>query len=134
MQVGAADTAMGHLLPPVPRSGDAAQEFVAAVRASAAAFAAAAGASTAVVREAVPPARHRRARCRVVLRAPDGAEADLTVLGAAGRADASAGRDFDRLIRRWLAAGRPRAAAWLVADPGVPGGAAVDLAAWSSAD
>jgi hypothetical protein len=57
--------------PPVPRGGDAeqgAQAFVTRLRGAAALFAAAAGAQTAVVREAVPPARHRRSRCRIVLR------------------------------------------------------------------
>src|SRR3954465_5172828 len=76
-------------LPPVPRSGDdekGAQAFVARLRTAAALFATAAGARTAVVRGAVPPARHRRSRCRIMLRFPDGGEVDLTFLGPAGSA------------------------------------------------
>src|SRR3954463_9793157 len=76
-------------LPPVPRPRDAeqtaAQAFVARLRGAAGRFAAAAGAQTAVVREAVPPARHRRSRCRVVLRFGDGVEVDVASLGPAGR-------------------------------------------------
>ena len=49
---------------------DDAQRFVTGLRSAATEFAAAAGAESAVVREAVPPARHRRSRCRVVLRSP----------------------------------------------------------------
>ena len=60
---------------------DPAQQFVARLRSSAADFAGAAGAESAVVREAVPPARHRRARCRLVLRYVDGTEIDVTFLG-----------------------------------------------------
>ena len=56
---------------PAASEPDAAQEFVARLRSAAADFAEAAGAASAVVREAVPPARHRRARCRVVLRYAD---------------------------------------------------------------
>ena len=73
--------------PPGDPSGlesDAAQRFVARLRSAAADFAAAAGAGSAVVREAVPPARHRRSRCRVVLRYADGTETDVTFLGPAG--------------------------------------------------
>src|SRR4051794_29755657 len=87
--VGTMDTkisASRRRLPPVPRSADdAAQVFVARVRAAASEFAAAAGAQSAVVREVVPPARHRRSRCRVVLRDVGGAERDLTFLGPADR-------------------------------------------------
>jgi hypothetical protein len=125
-----ADTSGRRILPPVPRAADPAQEFVSGLRASAAAFAAAAGASSAVVREAVPPARHRRARCRLVLRSADGAQLDVTFLGPAGRADASARQLFDRSIRRWLAAGRPRSGAWPVTDPAAQKGVTVDLDAW----
>jgi hypothetical protein len=113
---------------------DAAQQFVAQLRGAAADFAAAAGATSAVVREAVPPARHRRSRCRLVLRYSDGTEADLMFLGPAGPpAGIPARHGFDRQIRRWLAAGQPREEAWLVADPDAPGGLAVDLTAWVAA-
>jgi hypothetical protein len=123
-------------LPPVPRSGvsvppeDAAQRFVARLRAAAGAFATAAGAQGAVVPEVVPPARHRRARCRVVLRYADGTEADLTFLGPAGRLSVTAVRGFDGQIRAWLAAGPPREPAWLVPDHAAADGVAIDLPAW----
>ena len=129
-------------LPPVPRpsraaaavpliaESDAAQLFVARLRAAAADFAAAAGADTAVVREAVPPARHRRARCRVVLRYADGHEDDVSFLGPAGEPDAPSRHGFDRQIRRWLQAGSARDDAWLVADPDASDGVAVDVGAW----
>jgi hypothetical protein len=123
-------------LPPVPRSPavsqphqDAAQEFVARLRAAARDFARAAGAQTAVVREAVPPARHRRSRCRVVLRAADGTETDLTFLGPAGSA-AAVPLSFPLQIQAWLAAGSPREDTWLVADADAPDGVAVDVGAW----
>jgi hypothetical protein len=117
---------------------DVAQEFVARLRAAAADFAAAAGAESAVVREAVPPARHRRARCRVVLRFSGSAatvdtEADVTFLGPAGEPGSPSRHGFDRQIRRWLAAGRPRDDGWLVADPDARDGVAVDVAAWLAA-
>src|SRR5687768_15918796 len=112
---------------------DPAQDFVSRLRASAADFAAAAGADTAVVREAVPPARHRRSRCRVVLRYPDGDEADLTFLGAVGRPGTPAWQDFDLQIQRWLGAGQQRQPAWLVADVEAPDGVAVDVPAWLGA-
>jgi hypothetical protein len=124
-------------LPPVPRSGDgeeprqdAAQEFVARLRAAARDFAAAAGAETAVVREAVPPARHRRSRCRVVFRSADGIETDVTFLGPAGSAAAASPLGFHLQIQRWLAAGGPREGNWLVADADAPDGVAVDVTAW----
>lgn len=127
-------------LPPVPRNGaeleaepDAAQAFVARLRSAAADFAAAAGAESAVVREAVPPARHRRSRCRVVLRYADGAESDLTFLGAVGIPGRQARLGFDRQIQRWLGAGQLREASWLVADPDAPDGIAVDVSAWLAA-
>lgn len=111
--------------------GDGAQLFVARLRAAAADFAAAAGATSAVVPEAVPPARHRRARCRVVFRYADGTETDVTFLGPAGAPSGAASRHgFDRQIRRWLGDGQRRDDAWLVSDPEAPGGLAVDLTAW----
>jgi hypothetical protein len=73
--------------PAVPQ--DTAQEFVTRLRASAPALAAAAGAESAVVREVVPPARHRRSRCRVVLRSSGGAQTDLTFLGPVSSAAAA---------------------------------------------
>ena len=105
---------------------DPAQQFVARLRSAAADFAAAAGADSAVVREAVPPARHRRARCRLVLRYADGDRADVTLLGPAGapgrrRGTASTGRS----CAGW-APGSVRDDAWLVADPDAPEGVAVD--------
>jgi hypothetical protein len=113
---------------------DAAQRFVARLRGAAGEFAEAAGAASAVVREAVPPARHRRARCRVVLRSADGTETDVMFLGPAGTPPAEPSRHgFDRQIRRWLAAGQFCDEAWLVADPDAPGGFAVDLTAWVAA-
>lgn len=112
---------------------DPAQDFVSRLRGAAADFAAAAGATTAVVREAVPPARHRRSRCRVVLRYPDGDEADLTFLGAVGRPGTPAWQGFDEQIQRWLGTGQQRQAAWLVADVEAPDGVAVDVPAWLAA-
>ena len=112
---------------------DPAQEFVARLRTAAADFAAAADAESAVVREAVPPARHRRARCRVVLRYADASEVDLTFLGPAGRPGSPSRHGFDRQIRRWLADGQRREAAWLVTDPDAQDGLAVDLSAWIAA-
>jgi hypothetical protein len=126
-------------LPPVPRharrrpADDAAQRFVVALRAAAADFAAAAGALGAVVPEAVPPARHRRARCRVVLRYADGAHSDLTFLGAAGRTPTAHGTGFDGQIRAWLATGQRRDPAWLVRDQAAADGTAIDLSAWLAA-
>jgi hypothetical protein len=136
-------------LPPVPRTApdpapeaaaadvaavdaDPAQEFVVRLRAAAADFAAAAGATSAVVREAVPPARHRRARCRLVLRYPDGTETDLTLLGSAGALGTPSRHDFDRQIRRWLAGGQRRDDGWVVADPEAPDGVAVDVSVWAA--
>jgi hypothetical protein len=124
-------------LPPVPRARkrrdtqqDAAQQFVARLRSAAADFATAAGAESAVVREAVPPARHRRSRCRVVLRYPDGGESDMTFLGPVGAAGSHSQLDFDTGIKRWLGAGQGREGAWLVPDPDAPDGVAVDVSAW----
>lgn len=112
---------------------DPAQQFVAGLRAAAGDFAGAAGAESAVVREAVPPARHRRARCRLVLRYAEGAEVDVTFLGSAGRLDRPAEDGFDRQIRRWLGSGLRREDAWLVADADACDGSAVDLSAWVAA-
>ena len=118
--------------PPDP-DADGAQRFVARLRAAAADFAAAAGADSAVVPEAVPPARHRRARCRVVLRYADDTEVDLTFLGPAGEPGSPSRHGFDRQIRRWLGAGQIRDDAWLVQDPDAPDGVAVDVSAWLAA-
>ncbi|WP_324273804.1 hypothetical protein [Blastococcus brunescens] len=118
---------------PGPRELDLAQQFVARLRAAAADFAEAAGAESAVVREAVPPARHRRARCRLVLRYADEAEVDVTFLGSAGLPGSPTRHGFDRQIRRWLKAGQRREDAWLVTDPDAPDGIAVDLSAWLAA-
>jgi hypothetical protein len=136
-------------LPPVPRSvraavtappasvpassvpdSDVAQQFVARLRAAAADFAAAAGAESAVVREVVPPARHRRARCRLALRYADGRQVDVSLLGRPGEPGSPSRHGFDRQIRRWLAAGQVRDDAWLMPDPDAPDGVAVDLGAW----
>jgi hypothetical protein len=108
---------------------DPAQDFVSRLRAAAAEFATAAGAQTAVVREAVPPARHRRSRCRVVLQYADGAEADLTFLGAVGRPGTPAWQGFDEQIQQWLGTGQQRQPAWLVEDAEGPDGVAVDVPA-----
>ena len=121
----------------VPRVEDAdldpAQEYVTRLRAAAADFAEAAGAESAVVREAVPPARHRRARCRLVLRYADESEVDVTFLGSAGRPGTPSRHGFDRQIRRWLADGQHREDAWLVDDEDACDGLAVDLSAWAAA-
>jgi hypothetical protein len=112
---------------------DPAQEYVTRLRAAAAVFAEAAGAESAVVREAVPPARHRRARCRLVLRYADESEVDVTFLGPAGRPGTPSRHGFDRQIRRWLADGQHREDAWLVDDEDACDGLAVDLSAWAAA-
>ena len=134
------DTALRPAVPPLPavvhRPGvpmDAAQEFVTRLRASAASLAAAGNAQTAVVREVVPPARHRRARCRVVLRGADGVETDLTFLGPVSSAVDAPERAFDLQIRAWLAAELGNQGNWLVADDEAPDGVAVDVTAWSAA-
>ena len=110
---------------------DPAQDFVSRLRGAAAEFAAAAGAQSAVVREAVPPARHRRSRCRVVLRYAAGNEADLTFLGPVGRPGPATHSGFDSSIQRWLGTGQQRADAWLVPDDDAPDGVAVDVTAWA---
>ncbi|UOY01614.1 hypothetical protein [Blastococcus sp. PRF04-17] len=112
---------------------DPAQEFVARLRSAAAEFAEAAGAESAVVREAVPPARHRRARCRVVLRYADDTTTDLTFLGPAGSPARPSRHAFDRQIRRWFGSGQHRSERWVVADPEASEGVAVDVTAWVTA-
>jgi hypothetical protein len=119
--------------PPAGPSGpdsDAAQQFVERLRSAAADFAAAAGAESAVVPEAVPPARHRRSRCRIVLRYADDSETDVTFLGPAGEPGAPSRHGFDRQIRRWLGDGQQRDDAWLVVDPDASDGVAIDMTAW----
>jgi hypothetical protein len=112
---------------------DAGQLFVARLRAAAGDFAEAAGAESAVVREAVPPARHRRSRCRVVLRFADDTVADVTFLGPTGTPGTPTRHGFDRQIRRWLGTGQRRDAAWLVPDLEASDGVAVDVSAWLAA-
>ena len=109
---------------------DPAQEFVTRLRASAPSLADAAGAESAVVREVVPPARHRRSRCRVVLRFAGSGETDLTFLGPVSSA---AERAFALQIRAWLTSELGREGSWLVADDEAPDGVAVDVTAWSAA-
>lgn len=112
---------------------DAGQQFVVRLRSAATGFAVAAGAESAVVREAVPPARHRRSRCRVVLRHDDGQEVDVTFLGPVGAPTVDASPAFEGDITRWLATGQVRDDAWLVPDSDAPDGTAVDLSAWRAA-
>ncbi|MGY1704975.1 hypothetical protein ACI79C_10395 [Geodermatophilus sp. SYSU D00697] len=133
------DTALRPAVPPLPAAvrvpdgiTDAAQEFVTRLRAAAPDFAAAAGADSAVVREVVPPARHRRSRCRVVLRSAGGQEADLTFLGPVSRVPSSPERAFDLQIQTWLAHGRGTDGDWLVPDDEAHDGVAVDVSAWSA--
>lgn len=135
----AVDTALRPAVPPLPTlvrvpdgPPDAAQEFVTRMRAAAPDFAAAAGAQTAVVREVVPPARHRRSRCRVVLRFTGGDEADLTFLGPVSRAPSSSEQTFDQQIQTWLTDGRHAHGDWVVPDDEASGGVAVDVSAWSA--
>ena len=108
------------------------QIFVGKLRASARRFADAAGADSAIVREAVPPARHRRARCRVVFLYAAGREADVTFLGPAS---ALAGKEitmsqFDTAIELWLRAGQERSRRWLTPDEESADGVAIDITAW----
>jgi hypothetical protein len=135
------DAVVQRPLPPVPRSGDAqeigqaaAQQFVSRIRAGAADFAAAGGALSAVVAEVVPPARHRRSRCRTVLQYADGLQSDTTFLGPAGAPTLAALEWFDGEIRRWLAAGRRRDVPWPAADLAPPGGRVVDVCACAPVD
>jgi hypothetical protein len=112
---------------------DTAQIFVSRLRSSAAEFAAAAGAKTAIVREAVPPARHRRSRCRVVLRYATGEESDVTFLGPVSsptRPKELTMSHFDTSIQLWLGAGQERSRRWLVPDEDAADGVAVDVTAW----
>ncbi|WP_369134755.1 hypothetical protein [Modestobacter sp. I12A-02662] len=112
---------------------DTSQLFVSRLRSSAASFARAAGAEEAIVREAVPPARHRRARCRVVLRYPGGEERDVTFLGPVVSPDLGkylSMSEFDALIQRWLRSGQERSRRWLVPDDEAADGVAVDVSAW----
>ncbi|PWW23340.1 hypothetical protein JD79_02514 [Geodermatophilus normandii] len=132
------DTALRPVVPPLPSmvrlpdgQVDVAQDFVNRLRAAAPQFAVAAGAGSAVVREAVPPARHRRARCRVVLRHADGGERDLTFLGPVSRPAVVPDRTFEQQIQQWLAARIEGEGEWLVADDEAPAGVAVDLTAWT---
>jgi hypothetical protein len=118
---------------PLVEQGDVAQLFVTRLRSAAADFAAAAGAESAVVRQAVPPARHRRARCRVVLRYADDREVDVSFIGPAGEPGSPSRHGFDRQIRRWFGAGQVRDRRWLVPDPEAPDGVAVDVGAWLAA-
>ena len=134
------DTAPRPAVPPLPAPVrrpaaplEAAQEFVTRLRASASSLAAAAGADTAVVREVVPPARHRRSRCRVVLRFAGGGETDVTFLGPVSSAAAAPQRAFDLQIRAWLSCELGREGSWLVADDEALDGVAVDVTAWSAA-
>ena len=113
---------------------DAAQRFVARLRAAAPSFARAAGAQSAVVPEAVPPARHRRCRCRVVLRHLDGEQVDVTFLGPAAGSRGHLPAAFEEQIQDWLRAGQPREHTWLVVDPDATEGVAIDLTAWSIGD
>ncbi len=133
------DTALRPVVPPLPAvlrqpDGriDAAQEFVDRLRAAAPLFAEAAGAHSAVVREVVPPARHRRARCRVVLRGTDSGERDLTFVGPVSRPAVAPERTFEALIQQWLGAGQDGADEVLVSDDESPDGYAVDLTAWTA--
>ena len=132
------DTALRPIVPPLPSLArlpagqpDAAQDFVDRLRAAAQQFADAAGADSAVVREVVPPARHRRARCRVVLRSADGSERDVTFLGPVSRAAAVAEHTFESTIAQWLATPHEDESAGSVADDEAPGGYAVDLTLWT---
>ena len=109
------------------------QIFVSKLRASARGFASAAGAAQAIVREAVPPARHRRSRCRVVLLYGNGQEADVTFLGpvssSLGSKDLTMS-EFDIAIQQWLGAGQERSRKWLVPDDEAADGVAIDVTAW----
>src|SRR4051794_32291800 len=93
---------------PAPGQSDAAQQFVARLRAAATAFAGAAGAESAVVREAVPPPPHRRALCPPPRPSPANPEADVPSPARAGNPGPPPRHGFDRQIRRWLGAGLAR--------------------------
>ena len=83
------------------------------------------------MREVVPPARHRRSRCRLVLRFPGEVEVDLTFLGPVSRTGAAPEHDVDEQIQSWLASDRSNEQAWLVPDDESPDGLAVDVTAWA---
>jgi hypothetical protein len=100
---GAAPAVPVPVLPADAPGEDPAQAFVSTLRAAASRFATAAGAATAVVAEAVPPARHRRARCRVLLLDGDGAQSAVTFVGAAGRPTAGSAVRFTGAVTGWLA-------------------------------
>ena len=128
---GTMDTTAAFALEPADQPGGTVPHLVgrrsrAAVRHPAAVlgdagFATAAGAQSAVVREAVPPARHRRSRCRVVLQWDDGEESDVTFLGpAADRWTPSAARLRSTATTSGLRRGDPA-----VADRGPSGVPAV---------
>ncbi|MFQ1004009.1 hypothetical protein [Modestobacter sp. SSW1-42] len=109
------------------------QIFVTKLRASATGFAKAAGAEQAIVREAVPPARHRRSRCRVVLLYGNGQESDVTFLGPVSTSTSAKEltmSQFDTAIQLWLGAGQERSRRWLVPDEEAAGGVAIDVTAW----
>jgi hypothetical protein len=126
-------------LPPLPRPApdrafageDEGQRFVVALRAAAARFAEAAAEPTAMVLQVVPPARHRRARCRVVLRSAAGEEVDLTFLGPVGHPGDASSTAFADGVCAWLGAGSRQEPRWLVPDTDAGGGAAIDLPAWA---
>ena len=107
------------------------QIFVGKLRASARRFADAAGADSAIVREAVPPARHRRARCRVVFLYEAGREADVTFLGPASSlaGEESPTSQFDTAIELWLRARQDRSRRWLPPDEEPADAGAVDVPA-----
>jgi hypothetical protein len=113
-----------------PGPQDDGQTFVSRLRAAAPRLAQAGGAQSAVVREVVPPARHRRARCRIVLRSADGTESDLVFLGDAGRPEAGSSAGFGAQIEQWLRDGQQRRSPWLVPDDDAVDGLAIDLSVW----
>jgi hypothetical protein len=57
---------------------------------------------TVLVAEVVPPARHRRARCRLVLLTGDGGSVGHVFLGAAGRPSADASTALTAAVAGWL--------------------------------
>jgi hypothetical protein len=133
LETVASASALALSLVAVDSPADDAQRFVTGLRSAATEFAAAAGAESAVVREAVPPARHRRARCRVVLRSAFGEVTDVTFVGDVGSPSAAAQAAFALDTARWLAGGQIRDDAWVVPDPDAHDGTVVDLSAWLAA-
>ena len=85
-----------------------------------------------MVCEAVPPARHRRARCRLVLQYADGANG-ISRSSARQATPTRSRLGFDRQIQRWLRAGQLRDAGWLVVDADAADGVAIDVPAWLAA-